>query len=140
MKVNFKSEVCSKTADPRITLHWIKVVGIGKSIDELVTSRSIVGEDFHDFDMLDAMIASALKRCYGKHTHFRKEISVEEQRAQKHDRFSQGRQIWYMNCEYFRATGAYEAAQGLSDMFAKSLQKDVQDFDMKWDHAQFISE
>ena len=61
-KVNFKTEVCSKTADPHLTMHWIKEVEIAKSIDELLTSRSIVGRnDFHDYDMLDAMTVSALK-------------------------------------------------------------------------------
>ena len=38
--------------------------------------------------------------------------------------------------EYFRATGAYEAVQGLADLFTLSLQNDdVQDFDVRWDHA-----
>ena len=38
--------------------------------------------------------------------------------------------------EYFRATGAYDAAQGLADLFAISLQNDdVQDFDVRLDHA-----
>ena len=38
--------------------------------------------------------------------------------------------------EHFGATGAYEAVQGLSNLFAKSLQNDdVQDLDVKWDHA-----
>ena len=55
-KVNFKTEVCSKSADPHLTMHWIKEVEIAKSIDELMTSRSIVGRnDFPDYDMLDAM-------------------------------------------------------------------------------------
>ena len=41
-----------------------------------------------------------------------------------------------MNDEYFRATGAYEAAQGLADSATLSLQNDdVQDFDVRWDHA-----
>ena len=36
----------------------------------------------------------------------------------------------------FRATGAYEAVQGLSKLFRKSLQSnDVQDFDARWDLA-----
>ena len=38
-KVNFKTEVCSKTADVHLTMHWDKEVEIAKSIDELVTSR-----------------------------------------------------------------------------------------------------
>ena len=38
--------------------------------------------------------------------------------------------------EYFRADGAYEAVQGLSTLFALSSQNDdVQDFDVRWDHA-----
>ena len=32
-KVNIKTEVCSKTADPHLTMHWIKEVVIAKSID-----------------------------------------------------------------------------------------------------------
>ena len=50
-KVNIKTEVCSKTADPHLTMHWIKEVEIAKSIDELVTSRSTVARsDFPDYD------------------------------------------------------------------------------------------
>ena len=85
-KVNFKTEVCSKTGDPHLTMHWIKEVEIAKSIDELMTSRSIVGRtDFPDNDMLDAMIASALKRLLNTQIHLRKRVSVKEQRAQQHD-------------------------------------------------------
>ena len=51
--------------------------------------------------MLDAMIWKD-----DKHVHFRKRVSVEEQRAQKHDRFLRRRQIAYMIYEHFRATDA----------------------------------
>ena len=62
-----------------------------------MTSRSIVvRNDFPDFDMLDAMIASALEKILNTQVHFRKRVSVEEQRAQKHDRFLRGRQTAYM--------------------------------------------
>ena len=89
---------------------------------------------FFDYDMLDAMIASALERLLGTHVHFRKIVSVEEQHAQKYDRFFRGKQIAYMIYEHFRATGAYEAVQGLSDLFSIRLQNDdVQDFDVRWD-------
>ena len=40
-KVNFKTEVCSKSANPHLTTHWVKEVEIAKSIDQLMTSRSI---------------------------------------------------------------------------------------------------
>ena len=93
-----------------------------KSIDELVTSRSITGQpELPDFDMHDAMIASALKKQINTQSNFRKRVSVEEQRVQNSDRFLRGRQIAYMIYEYFRAAGAYEAVQG--------------DFDVRWDRA-----
>ena len=38
--------------------------------------------------------------------------------------------------EHFRATGAYQAVQGLSDPFNIRLQNDyVQNFDTRWDQA-----
>ena len=50
-KVNFRTAVCLRAADPQITKHWIKEVGIAKSIDELLTALSIVGRNnFFDFD------------------------------------------------------------------------------------------
>ena len=42
--------------------------------------------------------------------------------------------------EHFRATGAYAAVQGLSDLFKIRLQNDdVQDFDVRWDQALSLS-
>ena len=62
--------------------------------------------------------------------------SVEEQQTQKHDRFLRGRQIACMICYYFRAIGAHEAVNRLSDLFTLSLQNDdVQDLDVGWDQA-----
>ena len=134
-KVNFETQVCTKTADSHITMHWIKEVEMAKSIDERVTSRSIVGRtNSPDFDVLDAMIASALKTLLDKHIHFRRRVSVEEQRAQTCDRFLRGRQVAYMIFVRFHATRAYEAVQGLPDLFSFRLQNDdVQDFDVRWD-------
>ena len=89
-----------------------------------MTSRSITGQpNVHDFDMLDAMIASALKKLLNARSNFRKRVSVEEQRAQNSDRFLRGRQIACMIYKYFRATEAYEEVQGLANMFTMTLQK-----------------
>ena len=102
-KVNFKTEVFSQSADPHLTMHWIEEVERAKSIDELLTSRSIVGRrDFTDCDMLDAMIVSSLKRLLSTQVHFRKRVSVEEQRARKDDRLSRGRHIAFMISDHFR--------------------------------------
>ena len=69
-------------------------------------------------------------------TSFRRRVSVEEQRAQKHNRFLRGRQIAYMIYDRFQATGAYEAVLGPSALFNIHLQNDdVQDFVSKWDEV-----
>ena len=59
-KVNFKTEVCSNSAWPTVTMLWIKEVEIGKSVYDLTTSQPSEGRDFSDIEMLDAKIASAL--------------------------------------------------------------------------------
>ena len=97
-KVNFKADVFSKTADPHLTMHRIKMVVMAKSIDELMTSRSIAGRtDFPDHDILHAMIASALQILLDWHVHLRRRVSVEEQRAPKYDRFSRGTDCIYVH-------------------------------------------
>ena len=118
-------------------MQWIKEVQVAKSIDELLTSRSVVGRtDFPDYDLLDAMIASALQKLLDKHVHFRRSVSVEEQHARKYDRILRGKKIAYMIYEHFCATRAYDAVQSLSDLLNIRLQNgDDQDFDVRWDQA-----
>ena len=63
-------------------------------------------------------------------------LSVEEQRAQNSERFLRGTRIAYMIYEYFQATGACETVQRLPDLVSMTLQNDdVQDFDVRGDHA-----
>ena len=58
-------------------------VEMRKSLDDLMTSQSIEGRrDFPDFEMLDAGIASALRKII-INSSFKRRVSVEEQRAQK---------------------------------------------------------
>ena len=57
---------------------------MARSIDDLLTSQSIEGKSFPDFEMLDARIASALRKIIFN-TSFRRRVSVEEQRAQKYN-------------------------------------------------------
>ena len=100
-EVNFKTDVCANSVLLQITMHWIKEVEKAKSIDCLMTSRSMTGRtDVTNYCMLDAMIASALKKIFTS-VHFPRRVSVEEQRAQKDDRFLRGMQTAYMIYEYF---------------------------------------
>ena len=50
--------------------------GGGKSVDDLITSQSIGGFVFPNFEMLDAKIASALKRIISNQ-YFRKSSDEE---------------------------------------------------------------
>ena len=86
-----------------------------------------------DFEVLDARIASALNRII-HNSHFKRRVSLEEQKAQKQDRFLRGRQIAYLICEYFRVTGANDSVENDADLFTISLRDDdLQEFDSKWD-------
>ena len=84
-------------------------------------------------EVLDARIASAPNKIIHS-SHFRRRISLEEQKAQKQDRFFRGRQIAYLIYEYFRVTGANDSVENYADLFTISLRNDdIQEFDSKWD-------
>ena len=78
------------------------------SVDELRSSSSTRGISMPNFEVLDARIASALNKII--HTsQFKRRISLEEQKAQKEDRFLRGRQIAYLIYDHFRVTGIQDS-------------------------------
>ena len=86
-----------------------------------------------DFEVLDAKIASALNRII-HNAQFKRKVGLEEQTAQKEDRFLRRRQIAYLIHEYFRVTGANDSVENYADLFTMVLRNDdVQEFDSKWD-------
>ena len=111
----------------------IKEVEMAKSVDDVKTSRSIQGSIFPDFALLDARIVSAQnKNIYN--SYFKKSQSLEEQKAEKEDRFLRGRQIAYLIYEYSRVTGANDSVENYADLFTVVLRNDDnQEFDSKWD-------
>ena len=112
---------------------WIKEVEMVESVDDLKSSRSITGTHGPDFEVLDARIASALNRII-HNTHFKRKATLEEQNAQKEDRFLRGRQIAYLIYEYSRVTGVDESVLDYADLFTIVLRNDdIQEFDSKWD-------
>ena len=112
---------------------WIKEVEMVHSVDGLKSSSSIRGISMPDFEVLDAKIASALNRII-HNSHFKRRISLEEQKAQKQDRFLGGRQIAYLIYENFRVTGANDSVENYTDLFTIVLRNDdIQEFDSKWD-------
>ena len=75
-----------------------------------------------NFDVLDAKIATALNRII-HNSHFKRRVSLEEQKAQKEDRFFRGRQIAYLIYEYFRVTGAYDSVENNVHLFSIAYSK-----------------
>ena len=114
-------------------MQLIKEVEMVDSVDELRSSSSTRGISMPNFEVLDARIASALNRII-HNSHFKRRISLEEQKAQKQDRFLCGRQIAYLIHEYFRVTGANDSLENDADLFTIGLRNDdIQEFDSKWD-------
>ena len=106
---------------------------LADSVDELRSSSSIRSIPMPDFEVLDARIASALNKII-HNSHFKRKISLEEQKAQKEDRFLRGRQIAYLIYEQFRVTGTDSSVETYTDLFTIAVRNgDIQEFDSKWD-------
>ena len=73
---------------------WIKEVEMVNLVDEFQSSRSIQGTaPFPDFE-------SALNKII-QNSYFKNNVNLEEQKAQKADRFLRGRQTVYLIYDYF---------------------------------------
>ena len=111
-------------------MQWMKEVELVDSVDELRSSSSTRGISMPNFEVLDARIASALNKII-HNSQFKTRISLEEQKAQKEDRFLRGRQIAYLIYDYFRVTGANDSVENYAG------NDDIQEFDSKWDGILF---
>ena len=132
-KIRFKTEVCTCSQFPTEAMQWIKEVEMVDEVDDIKYSSSVRGISMPNFEVLDARIASALNKIIHD-SDFKRRISLEEQKAQKQDRFLRGRQIAYLIYEYFRVTGANDSVENYADLFATSLRNDdIQEFGSKWD-------
>ena len=104
-----------------------------ESVDELRSSSSIRGISMPNFEVLDARIASALNKII-HNSHFKRRISLEEQKAQKQDRFLRDRQTAYLIYDYFWDFGSHVSVENYADLFTISLRKDdIEEFNSKWD-------
>ena len=132
-KIRFRSQATTCSDFPSEAMLWIKEVEMVVSMDELKPSRSVAGKNVPNFEVLDATIASALNKII-QNSHFKKKVSLEEQKAQTGDRFLRRRHIALMICDYFRVTGALDTVLDYADLFSITLRDDnVQEFDTRWD-------
>ena len=82
---------------------------------------------FLEYEMLDARIASALNKII-QNSYFKKKVSLEEQKAQKEDRFLRGRQIAHMIYYYFWVSDAHDTVLDYADLLSITFRNDdVQD-------------
>ena len=44
--VNFRTEVCSKAKNPILALQWINEIDVAKSLDDLITLKSMTRKTF----------------------------------------------------------------------------------------------
>ena len=113
-KVQDRGSTCSQF--PTEAMQWIKEVELVDSVDESRSSSSNRGISMPNFEELDARIASALNKII-HNSHFKRKISLEEQKAQKQDRFLRGRQIAYLIYDYFWVTGSHDSVENFTDLF-----------------------
>ena len=125
-EIRFNTVVCTSSQFPTEAMLWIKEVELVDSVDDLKSSSSIRGISMPNFEVLDARIASALNKII-HNSHLKRRISLEEQKAQKQDRFLRGRQIAYLIYDYFRVTG--------SPWFCRELCRPVHYQSSKWRYS-----
>ena len=132
-KIRLKTAVCTFSQFPTEAMLWIKEVEMVDSVDDFKSSSSIRGFSMPNFEVLDARIVSALNKII-HNSHFKRRISLEEQKAPKEDCFLRGRQIAYLIYEYLRVTGANDSVENYADLLTVALRNDdIQEFDSKWD-------
>ena len=134
-KIRLKIQATPCSVFSSDTMLWINEVETVDSLDELKSSRSTTGKHFPNFEMLDAKIPSASNKII-QNSHFKKKVSLEEQKAQKEGRFLRGRQIAFMIYDYFLVTGAHDTVLDYADLFSVVLHDDnVQESDTRWDEV-----
>ena len=107
-KIRFKTQVSACSGSPTEAMLWIKEVEMVDSMEDLKSSQSVARHThWPNFELLDARIASSLNKII-QNSHFKKKVSLEEQKTQKEDRFLRGGQIANMIYDYFQVTGTHD--------------------------------
>ena len=131
LEVKIRNQVSASFRSPSEAMSWIKEVEMFDSVDDFTSSHSVQGySHFPNFEMLDARVASTLNKII-QNSYCKKKVSLEEQEAQKEDRFLRGRQIAYMICECFRVTGAHDTVLDFADFYSQQWCSGIR-YEMGW--------
>ena len=85
VEIRLKTQVTTSSDFPSDAMLWIKEVEMVDSLDELKSSRSVYGQDFPNFEMLDAKIASALNKSV-QNSQFKKRSASRSRKPKKRTR------------------------------------------------------
>ena len=130
-RIRFKKKVIACSDFPSEAMLRIGEVEMVDSVVELNSSRSVSGKNFQNFELLDARIASALNKII-QNSHFKKKVSLEEQKAQKEVRSLRGRQIAFIIYDFFPVTDAHDTVLDYDDWFSVTLFDDnIQEFETR---------
>ena len=121
-------QTCTCSQFPTEAVLWIKEVELVDSVDDLKSSRSVIGTPGPNFELLEHCFCT--KQNHPEYR-FKKKVSLEEIKAHKEDRFLRGRQIAYLIYEYFRVTGP-TILWSYADLCVALRNDNVQEFDTKW--------
>ena len=131
-KIRFKNKVTTFSDFPSEAMLSIKQVEMVDSLEELKSSRSVSGNNFPNFEMLDARTASALNKII-QNSHFKKRSVSRNRKPRRGPVFMRKT---FMIYDYFRVTGAYDTALDCADLFSVTRHDDhIQEFDTKWDEV-----
>ena len=81
-KSRFKTQVTTCSDFPSDAMLWIKEVEMVDFLEELKSSLSVCGNDFPNFEMLDAKIASALNKII-QNSQFKKKVRIETRKPKR---------------------------------------------------------
>ena len=79
--MSFRTGDCCGSCHPLYAMIWISETDSAKSVEDLRTSRSILGNNLPNFETLDAKIAISLKKLLAAND-LRKKAFIEAQKAQ----------------------------------------------------------
>ena len=122
-KIRFKIEVCTCSQFPMEAMLWVKEVELVDSVSDLKSSCSVRGIQCQilKYSMRRLLLLHHWNRIV-HNTQFQRKVSLEEEKAQKEDRFFRGRQIAYLIYEYFRVTGANDSVENNADLFTMKIE------------------
>ena len=133
-KIRFKTQISACSSFHPEAMSWIKEVEMVDLVDDFLNHRA----------QSRVTLISRILRCWMRglplllnkiiqNSRFKKTVSLEDQKAQKEDRFFRGRQIAYLIYDYFRVTDAHDTVVDYADLFSITLRNDdFQECDTRW--------